>query len=545
MTTEILRDTPKDIDRAGEILRSGGLVALPTETVYGLAANALDPRAVKSIYTAKGRPSDNPLIVHISNVDQWRPLVQDLPAQALALAEAFWPGPLTVILKKSDIIPLETSGGLDTIGVRCPANSMARAVIDAAGMPLAAPSANISGRPSPTGFTDTLSHLNGRVDAVLDGGDCAVGVESTVISLAGDVPRILRPGGATAEDLRRVLGQVDIDPAVTAMLKPGAKPMSPGMKYKHYAPKAQVIMVDGSPEEFAERVNTWVEERSELAGQTAALCFDETAALLRAQAVTYGSRYNQEMQARQLFSALHRLDERGVSQVFAQRPSPRGVGLAVYNRLLRAAAFQVEYPDAPPIIGLSGPSGAGKSTAAALLQQRGFGLVDCDQLTRSPQVYDEACVEKLRQAFGDQVAPQGVLDRRALAAQAFSSPEGVALLESITFPPIEAAVRREVEALRDQGKPVLLDAPTLFEAGLDSLCRRLLVVTAPEPLRLARIIERDGLREEEAVRRFRAQKTGDFYESHGDWIIENAPGQDLESQVETISQEIFREWKGR
>lgn len=234
METLLLSDScPGDIEKAGEILRQGGLVAIPTETVYGLAANALDGEAVKKIYQAKGRPSDNPLIVHISDVAQLSPLVKEVPEAACKLAAVFWPGPLTIILEKSSRIPDQTSGGLDTVAVRCPYHPTARAVIDAAGVPLAAPSANLSGKPSPTTFRHVQEDLTGRVDALLDGGDCTVGVESTVITLVTDVPRILRPGGVTLAQLEHVLGQVEVDPAVIHQMEQGQKASSPGMKYKH------------------------------------------------------------------------------------------------------------------------------------------------------------------------------------------------------------------------------------------------------------------------------------------------------------------------
>ena len=256
METLLLSDhCPDDIQRAGDILRRGGLVAIPTETVYGLAANALDGEAVKKIYQAKGRPSDNPLIVHISRFSQLAPLVREVPESAQKLAAAFWPGPLTIILPKSDVIPQQTSGGLDTVAVRCPSHPTARAVIDAAGVPLAAPSANLSGKPSPTTFLHVREDLTGRVDALLDGGDCDVGVESTVLTLATPVPRLLRPGGVTLSQLRQVLGKVEVDPAVLHQMEAGQKAASPGMKYKHYSPAADVVIVDASPEDYVEYVN--------------------------------------------------------------------------------------------------------------------------------------------------------------------------------------------------------------------------------------------------------------------------------------------------
>ena len=228
---------------------------IPTETVYGLAANALDGATVKKIYAAKGRPSDNPLIVHISQFSQLAPLVREVPQAAKKLADAFWPGPLTIILPKSDLVPQETSGGLSTVAVRCPSHPTARAVIDAAGVPLAAPSANLSGKPSPTTFRHVQEDLTGRVDALFDGGDCAVGVESTVLTLAEGTPRILRPGGITLSQLQSVLGNVEVDPAVLHQLEQGKKAASPGMKYKHYSPKADVVIVDASPEEYVRYVN--------------------------------------------------------------------------------------------------------------------------------------------------------------------------------------------------------------------------------------------------------------------------------------------------
>lgn len=546
MITEQLTGTPAGIARAGEILRAGGLVAIPTETVYGLAANALDPDAVRRIFAAKGRPGDNPLIVHITQIEQWIPLVKFLPPEALRLAEAFWPGPLTIILEKSERIPLATSGGLSTVGVRCPSHPLARAVIDGAGVPLAAPSANPSGRPSPTSFAHTLAGLEGRVEAVLDGGDCAVGVESTVVSLTGDCPRLLRPGGVTAEQLRAVLGRLEIDPAVTAMLAPGAQAASPGMKYRHYAPKAQVLLVDAAPGEFGPLVDRLEGERH-IQGETTyasgegpayALCFEETAPLVKLPAVTYGSRYDRARQAHEIFRALLRLDELGAGRVYAQRPSPAGVGLAVYNRLLRAAAFRVEAAPEPMILGLVGPSGGGKSTVGRELERLGFGVLDCDQFSRSPQVYDESCIAQLQRAFGEDVAPGGVLDRRKLAGRAFASPQGKQVLEEITLPRIAAAVGRETERLRQAGKSVVWDAPTLFEAGLDRQCRRIIAVTAPEEERLRRILARDGLTRDQALQRLRAQPEEAFYLERADYRVDNRPGANLAGQVEQIAKEL-------
>lgn len=337
MTTRLLKidgDGASAVRETADILRRGGLAAIPTETVYGLAANALDGAAVARIFEAKGRPQDNPLIVHIAEFSELERLVALIPDGARLLAERFWPGPLTIIMKKSALIPDEVSAGLDTVAVRMPSHPLARAVIREAGIPLAAPSANISGRPSPTSAAHVMADLGGRIDAVLDGGECAVGVESTVISLVGE-PRLLRPGGIAPEELSAVIGRLDVDKAVTAAVEPGTRPSSPGMKYKHYSPKARVVIVEGSLKEFAAYV-----ERNAGDG-CAVMCFDGEEDATSLAGVSYGARDDSESQARELFAALRRVDELGASTVFVRCPQSEGVGLAVYNRLLRAAAFDV------------------------------------------------------------------------------------------------------------------------------------------------------------------------------------------------------------
>lgn len=336
MKTIITPPTDEAIERAGEIIKEGGLVAMPTETVYGLAANALDGKAVKSIYAAKGRPSDNPLIVHISKKEQWSALVEQIPEEAEALANAFWPGPLTVILKKSELIPPETSGGLETVAVRMPSNSIARRVIDAAGVPLAAPSANLSGRPSPTRAQHVIDDLDGKINMIIDGGECEVGVESTVVTLAVDEPTLLRPGGVTVEMLESVLGTVKIADAVIHELPKGETAASPGMKYKHYAPKAEVTLVKGDIERF---ISILKEHKGE---KPAALCYDDDLPLLSGfTALSFGREDDPAEQANDLFNALRELDELGAKTVYARLPSLQGLGLAVYNRLVRAAGFKI------------------------------------------------------------------------------------------------------------------------------------------------------------------------------------------------------------
>ncbi len=323
-----------EIAKAADILKNGGLVAMPTETVYGLAANALDGSAVAGIFKAKGRPMDNPLIVHIADLSQIHLLVSCFPEKAKILAERFWPGPLTIILPKSDRIPDEVSAGLDTVAVRFPSHKVARQLI-AASMPLAAPSANLSGSPSPTNARHVYDDMNGRIDAIIDGGECAVGVESTVITLAGDVPKLLRPGGVTVEQLRQAIGEVVIDDAVMNPLSSGEKASSPGMKYKHYAPKAKVILLEGSAEAFIAYVNA---KKSDGA---AALCYDEDMGRLKVPYIPIGHADDYEMQSHKLFSALRNADEQGFRTVYAHCPKTDGMGLAVYNRMIRAAGFEV------------------------------------------------------------------------------------------------------------------------------------------------------------------------------------------------------------
>ena len=338
METKIFKiNSPDDenIKAVGEILRNGGLAAIPTETVYGLAGNALDGSCAEKIFKAKGRPSDNPLIVHISNFSQWAPLVKEIPEEAKALADAFWPGPLTIILPRSELIPKEVSGGLDTVAVRMPENEIALAVIESAGVPLAAPSANLSGKPSPTCAAHVIDDMTGRIEAIVDSGDCNVGVESTVLSLATYPPRLLRPGQVTPEMLTEVLGEIEIDDAVFDKLLDGQEAASPGMKYKHYSPDASVVLVKSSFDAFAEYVN------SRAAEGTVALCFEGEEKALSVPCVTYGKRNDPSSQAKHIFDALRTVDKIGAKQVFARFPENEGMGLAVFNRLLRAAAFNI------------------------------------------------------------------------------------------------------------------------------------------------------------------------------------------------------------
>lgn len=332
--------TDKEIALAADILRQGGLVGIPTETVYGLGANALDPDAVGRIFAAKGRPQDNPLIIHIPQADWMDRYCVDIPRSARLLADRFWPGPMTMVLPRASIVPDVVTAGLDTVGVRCPGHELCRQIIRQAGVPIAAPSGNTSGRPSPTTAAHMLEDMDGRIDAIVDGGACDVGVESTIIDLTGDVPRLLRPGGITLEQLEQVLGHVEIDPAVTRSMQKGEKPRAPGMAYRHYAPKAPVTVVSGPPEKTADYLAEQVQH-----GQ-GVICFDEFAGLFEERirpdhVVRLGVSTDKAEQARHLFDALRTFDHTDVTAIWAQCPDDGGIGLAVVNRISKAAGFHI------------------------------------------------------------------------------------------------------------------------------------------------------------------------------------------------------------
>lgn len=322
-----------EIDIAADIIKKGGIVAMPTETVYGLAADALNGEAVAKIFKAKGRPMDNPLIVHISDIKQIDMLVAEFSDKAKKLAEKFWPGPLTIVLPKSDIIPDEVSARLSTVAIRFPSHPIAHELI-AKSSPIAAPSANLSGSPSPTTVRHVLADMDGRIDAIIDGGDCEVGVESTVITLTEDVPTLLRPGGVTLEQLRAEIGEVKVHPAVLKSLGKGMKASSPGMKYKHYSPKAEVILLRGSEQGFCE----YIKENSD--DKTAVLCYEEEKDSFK-NYIVLGKRDDEVAHAHRLFTCLREADEDGYTRIYAHCPRAEGIGLAVYNRILRAAAFNV------------------------------------------------------------------------------------------------------------------------------------------------------------------------------------------------------------
>lgn len=341
MQTQLLPVTPSALALAGELIRSGALVAFPTETVYGLGADALNAEAVKRIFEAKGRPGDNPLIVHISAIDQLAPLISGAPSPAARrLMDACWPGPMTLIFPKSEIIPPAVTAGLDTVAVRYPVHPAAQALIDAAQRPVAAPSANRSGRPSPTAADHVMEDMAGRIPLVLDGGPCNVGLESTVIDVTGETPRILRPGGVTPERVARICGGVVVDDAVLRPLREGERPRSPGMKYRHYAPSGALTIVRGAPDAVAAAIRRMYD--AALAEGKRPLILTLTghlAAYADRRCLPLGD--GADEMARAMFAALRRADALDADVLFSEAVPAKGVGLAVMNRLERAAGFNI------------------------------------------------------------------------------------------------------------------------------------------------------------------------------------------------------------
>ena len=332
----------EELAEAAQILRDGGLVAFPTETVYGLGANALDEAAAKKIYAAKGRPSDNPLIAHISCLEELKPLVAYIPETGRKLAEAYWPGPLTMVFPKSDIVPYGTTGGLDTVAVRMPSDPVANRLIRLAAVPVAAPSANTSGRPSPTTAQHVWQDMEGKIEMILDGGPVGIGVESTIVDVSGDVPTLLRPGAITMEMLRETVGRVEIDPAIQAPPSADLRPKAPGMKYRHYAPHADLQLIEGETDKVVETINALVQEKLAEGKKVGVICTDETRDRFPLGEVrSVGARAKQETIAHNLFAVLREFDDLDGDCIYSESFSKDHLGQAIMNRLTKAAGYHV------------------------------------------------------------------------------------------------------------------------------------------------------------------------------------------------------------
>ncbi len=347
MQTELIAIDRKQIPvsimrRAGELLRAGSLVAFPTETVYGLGADALNEEAAQKIYAAKGRPSDNPLIVHIADMEALDRIVKTVPGQARELARAFWPGPLTMIFHKKDCVPMGTTGGLSTVAVRMPSDEIARELIRQGGGYIAAPSANVSGRPSPTTAQHVYEDMNGRIPMILDGGPVQIGLESTIVDLTEDCPVILRPGYVTLSMIREVIGEAHVDQGLIAD-DSAIRPKAPGMKYRHYAPKAELLIVEGP----MERVISYINEQCAAPGRTGVICTEETRERYpRGDVKCIGSRKDELSIASHLFQVLREFDADGVERIYSESFVSPGLGQAIMNRLLKAAGHRrIQAPD--------------------------------------------------------------------------------------------------------------------------------------------------------------------------------------------------------
>ena len=532
------RLTKLDIDRAAAILKEGGLVGIPTETVYGLGANGLNPDAVADIFKAKGRPQDNPLILHISSADWLERYCRDIPKAAYELADRFWPGPLTMILKRKSVVPDVVTAGLDTVGMRCPDHVVCRTIIQMADVPVAAPSGNTSGRPSPTAADHMLDDMDGKIDAIVDGGSCSVGVESTIIDLTCTPPRLLRPGGITLEQLKSVLGDVAVDAAVRRKMGEGEKPRAPGMKYRHYAPKAPVTVVKGDPEKTARYI------AAHAAAGDGVICFDEFAQRFPEQVVTkLGKMDDPADQARHVFDDLRFYDDTDVTAIWSQCPEETGVGLAVANRLNKAAGFHIIDLDAMKVIGITGPTGAGKTTALNALDELDGRIVDCDAVYHNLLIRSEPMRAELRQRYGDDVfGGDGMLNRKALGAIVFEDKKALDDLNKITHKYVGLAVDEIIAAARQDGIPtVAIDAIALIESGISNRCTCTVAVTAPDEVRVKRIMEREGISEEYARLRIGAQKKEDWFREHCDYVLINdcAGAEEFEAKARALFEEIL------
>ena len=504
------------VSKAAEIIRSGGLLGIPTETVYGLGANGLDPAAVRKIFAAKGRPQDNPLILHVAGPEQVETFCHDIPPAARLLMDKFWPGPLTLILPARDLVPRETTAGLDTVGVRCPDCAVTREIIRAAGVPIAAPSANTSGKPSPTTAGHVLHDMAGKIDAIVDGGPCQVGVESTIVDLTGDRPRLLRPGGVSPEELEAVLGELVIDRAVVGEIAEDQVVRAPGMKYTHYTPQADVIIVTGDSASAARYILRRLQPEDRV------LCFREELPLFPpGQALAYGDQREPETLARGLFAALRELDSPEIRTIYARCPDQSGLGCAVANRLQKAAGFHIVKGDAMKVLGITGPTGSGKTTLLRRIAARGGCILDLDAVYHELLKTEPALPEALDRRFPG-VILDGELDRKALGTIVFADKDALADLSRITGEFILRETYRRLIDAEESGIPLAaIDAINLLEGELPARCDCTIAVIAPEELRVRRIMARDGISEEYARSRVAAQQPNEYFARRCDYTLVN------------------------
>lgn len=509
---------PDTAAAAAALIKSGALVAIPTETVYGLGADGLNPDAVAKIFLAKGRPQDNPLILHVADTADIEKFCHSIPREAYALAEAFWPGPLTMVLPARDTVPKCTTAGLPTVAVRCPDCDITRSIIRLAGVPVAAPSANISGKPSTTTAQHVLHDHNGRIPCIVDGGPCRVGVESTIVDLTEDRPRLLRPGGITPEQLRSVLGELIIDKAVTASVAQDAVVKAPGMKYRHYAPDCAVRIIDGDIPAAA----AYIKEHWKPGNRV--LCFEEELPFFADfDPLVYGKVQDTDTLLAGLFAALRELDDPAIGTVFARCPKGSGKALAVQNRLEKAAGFcRINARQHSTVIGITGGTGCGKTTALNAICDLGGKVIDCDALYHQLLETDHTLLDAIEKRFPG-VVETGQLNRKKLGGIVFANPQALLDLNAITHKAVKAAV---LQLLACEPELVAIDAIGLFEGGLAELCHVTVAVTAPEDARIARLMAREGIDETYAKKRIAAQHSNEYFSGLCDHTLENSGDKD-------------------
>ena len=511
MKTLRLKANKEGIETSARIIRDGGLVAVPTETVYGLAASALLPESVKRIFEVKGRPQDNPLIVHLPSPKEIEKYVSDVPPLAKKAIKAFMPGPFTAVLPKNGVIPDVTTAGLSSVAIRCPSNPVMHALLEAAGVPVAAPSANLSGKPSPTRFSHCVNDLDGRVDAILDGGECAVGVESTVVSFLGDKAVICRPGAVTKEMLIEVLGEGNV---VSASENETERPVSPGMKYRHYSPSVPVYTVEGAG------AAEYIKERASREKGIAVIGFSEHKELFSGLSFyDFGSESKPSEQAARLFAILREIDEKekDFSLVLCETPSEKGEGEAVRNRLFRAASHKrVATGDRPAVIGVTGKSGAGKSAVSkAAAEAFGYRHIDCDALANDIIWNFPPLCERVKKEFS-------VSTKKELSKLVFEDKKALERLDFLVLPVIISELDNLLFGLSREGvKGAVAEGATLIESGFAARCDKLIAVSASEKEAVKRITERDGITEEAAKKRLSGQKSDGFYAKAADAAIVN------------------------